>query len=122
MFNTLRNSKRPWQWPLRIVAVSALLAVVYLIIFYHADIPLPKQLQPASQMPPILKPHPQFAPHTLDGHIQQLKDVAEWQKPSELKVMGLVFFGRRRFVSILQCYLQVRSLKVPEALSLETHS
>jgi hypothetical protein len=25
------------------------------------------------------------------------------------KVIGLVFYGRREFVSILQCYLQVRS-------------
>ena len=109
MFNTLRNSKRPWQWPIRIIAISALLATVYLIIFYHTEIPLPKQFQPVPKMPPIRKPKPQFSPHNLDGYIQRLKDVAEWQKPPELKVMGLVFFGRRRFVSVLQCYLQVHT-------------
>jgi hypothetical protein len=31
---------------------------------------------------------------------------ASWQKPAELKVVGLVFYGRRASVSILECYLK----------------
>ncbi|KAI9804742.1 MAG: hypothetical protein M1825_001110 [Sarcosagium campestre] len=34
-----------------------------------------------------------------------------WQKPEGLRVVGLVFFGRKRFVSILDCYLK-RNLAV----------
>jgi hypothetical protein len=31
---------------------------------------------------------------------------ASWQKPAELRVVGLVFYGRRASVSILECYLK----------------
>lgn len=35
--------------------------------------------------------------------------VASWEKPEHVsKIMGLVFYGRRPTVSILDCYLQVR--------------
>jgi hypothetical protein len=33
---------------------------------------------------------------------------ASWEKPAELKVVALVFYGRRASVSILECYLKVR--------------
>ena len=36
------------------------------------------------------------------------KTLSQWQKPANVKVIGLVFYGRRRFVEILQCYLHVR--------------
>jgi hypothetical protein len=35
---------------------------------------------------------------------------ATWKKPADLKVVGLVFYGRRASVSILECYLQVREI------------
>jgi hypothetical protein len=34
-------------------------------------------------------------------------DDASWRKPENLKIAGLVFYGRRINVSILQCYLKV---------------
>ena len=35
--------------------------------------------------------------------------VPSWEKPQGVsRIMGLVFYGRRRTVSILDCYLQVR--------------
>ncbi|MCJ1369199.1 hypothetical protein MMC20_000408 [Loxospora ochrophaea] len=43
---------------------------------------------------------------SLNSQISHLQEIQEWQKPVGLKVVGLVFYGRRRFVSILECYLQ----------------
>ena len=45
--------------------------------------------------------------HALDSRIAELNHIAQWQKPAEIKVIGLVFYGRKRFVSILECYLRV---------------
>lgn len=33
--------------------------------------------------------------------------LAKWTVPSNVKVVGLVFYGRRRTASILSCYLEV---------------
>jgi hypothetical protein len=30
-----------------------------------------------------------------------------WKKPDGLKVIGLVFYGRKEFVEVLDCYLKV---------------
>lgn len=43
----------------------------------------------------------------LDGNIAHLKEIAEWEKPEDMKVIALVFYGRRRYVEILDCYLKV---------------
>ncbi|KAM5342788.1 hypothetical protein ACJ41O_013754 [Fusarium nematophilum] len=41
-----------------------------------------------------------------------LHGMAEWRRPAEIsKVMGLVFFGRRQSVSILDCYLKRNLVK-----------
>ena len=43
-----------------------------------------------------------FRNHTVDStHSDQ------WQKPEDLRVVGLVFYGRVEYASILDCYLQV---------------
>lgn len=45
---------------------------------------------------------------TDDEHLRQL---TYWERPKEIKkVMGMVFFGRRHSVSILDCYLKVLSI------------
>lgn len=37
-----------------------------------------------------------------------MKDLSHWEKPADIsKIMGLVFYGRRQSVSILDCYLKV---------------
>jgi len=39
---------------------------------------------------------------------ENMDDLAYWEKPDGVdKVMGLVFYGRRQTVSILDCYLKV---------------
>lgn len=41
-----------------------------------------------------------------------LSDTPYWERPLEVrKIMGLVFYGRRNTVSILDCYLKVRGLQ-----------
>jgi hypothetical protein len=37
------------------------------------------------------------------------QDLETWKKPADLRVVGLIFFGRHTFVSILDCYLKVHS-------------
>jgi hypothetical protein len=31
----------------------------------------------------------------------------QWQKPEDLRVVGLIFYGRQEYASILECYVQV---------------
>ena len=52
---------------------------------------------------------PTLNAHALNYRITHLKEVTEWQKPEGMKVIGLVFYGRQRYASILQYYLQVRT-------------
>jgi hypothetical protein len=48
---------------------------------------------------------------TDDEHLRQL---TYWKRPKEIKkVMGMVFFGRRHSVSILDCYLKVWPFTTP---------
>lgn len=47
--------------------------------------------------------------HAVDDIIEHLRGIAEWEKPADLKVVALVFYGRRRFVQILDCYLKVHT-------------
>ncbi|KAF4444799.1 hypothetical protein F53441_11057 [Fusarium austroafricanum] len=43
---------------------------------------------------------------------ESIKDLVHWEKPKSIaKVMGLVFYGRRRSVSILDCYLKRNLVK-----------
>lgn len=47
-----------------------------------------------------------------------MDDLAYWEKPDGVdKVMGLVFYGRRQTVSILDCYLKVLIFHVYQILS-----
>ncbi|MCJ1309322.1 hypothetical protein MMC25_002981 [Agyrium rufum] len=100
------NKQRPWVWPIRIIALTGLLISVYLIIFYHSEIPLPRQLKPKPTPSAKPIPRPQYPAHAFDSQIQELRTVADWRKPDDLKVVALVFFGRKRFITVLQCYLE----------------
>ena len=99
----LCNGNRPWTWPIRIGCLTGLFLAIYLTIFYHSSLRV--RSHPHGITKQIL-PHPYD--RSLDTQIAHLKEIAEWQKPEGMKVVGLVFYGRRRFVSILRCYLDVR--------------
>ena len=102
----MRNaSSRMWAWPLRITCLAGLLLLVYSVIFYHSNISFRPQTKHGKEIEKHTKPP--LDAHALDYRIAHLKEIAEWQKPEGMRVIGLVFYGRRRYVSILQCYLQV---------------
>jgi hypothetical protein len=58
--------------------------------------------------PPLSYVHPP-APPPLDLSAGYNAYNGDFRKPPGLKIVGLVFYGRREFVEILNCYLQVRS-------------
>ena len=62
---------------------------------------------PPKPGPPVYAPKLPYDP-SLQGELDHLKKLESWTKPHSLKVVALVFYGRSRFVSILDCYLQVR--------------
>ncbi|KAK3063937.1 hypothetical protein LTS18_011551 [Coniosporium uncinatum] len=50
-----------------------------------------------------------YKPH--HGHVDKIKyeSIAPkggWKKPTNFKIIAMVFYGRRRFIDILDCYLQ----------------
>ena len=111
LVDRMRNGKRTWTWPLRIAGVVGFLVTVSLIILYHPQIqrvPMPYTI---NRDPAVTRPAKPLKPlsynHALEGHIEHLREIERWQPPAGMKVVGLVFYGRRRFVSILNCYLQV---------------
>ncbi|MCJ1400215.1 hypothetical protein MMC11_003419 [Xylographa trunciseda] len=54
------------------------------------------------------------------GVANQDHDSAEWVKPEGFKIVGLVFYGRPRYVSILDCYLK-RNLAINGGYLDEVH-
>lgn len=112
LFDRLRNGKRNWTWPIRILGVAGFLFTIFLIMLYHPQIqraPIPYTI---NREQAALRPSKPLKPlaynHALEGHIEHLREIERWQPPAGMKVVGLVFYGRRRFVSVLNCYLQVR--------------
>ena len=108
LLERLRNGKRSWSWPLRIAAVVGFLVTVYLIVSYNPTIrvgPRPYGAHLKESAHNLMKQLPYN--HALESHIAHLESIQKWQAPVGMRVIGLVFYGRRRFVSILNCYLQV---------------
>ena len=57
-------------------------------------------------------------PRFWSANGEKMDDLAYWEKPDGVdKVMGLVFYGRRQTVSILDCYLKVLIFHVYQMLS-----
>jgi hypothetical protein len=51
---------------------------------------------------------PGTLPRFWSANGENMDDLAHWEKPKGIdKIMGLVFYGRRQSVSILDCYLKV---------------
>lgn len=55
----------------------------------------------------LRKSHPFRWAKAQDSRLDHLRAIAEWDKPVGLKVVGLVFYGRKRYVEVLECYLKV---------------
>ena len=117
LLSRLRNGKRFWFWPVRIIGILGVLLALYFLLFHHSNLRIVRH-SPDSQnlaLSGYAEKHtkPPAKQHSLESHIDHLRDVQEWQPPQGMKVIGLVFYGRRRFVSILNCYLKVNQLLKP---------
>ena len=102
------KNNRSWAWPVRVSGVVALVVTILLLTLF----PLGRQKRPWPHASDREKPFEQDKrppPHQdgLKGHIEHYEEIATWTPPAGMRVIGLVFYGRRRFVTILNCYLQV---------------
>jgi hypothetical protein len=88
---------------------------VVLLFFSPENIPNARHMfKPPPSAPPGRSPGHNFGQGALSGmkgsHIgdPSSQTLREWRKPAGMKVIGLVFYGRKDFVEVLDCYLQVR--------------
>ena len=98
----------------RLVFVGTILLSLVLIIWSTEAVPTARHLFGSKSGPPPLNRHSpdQYSPGAAAGsasHIGKpsIESLRGWRKPASLKVIGLVFYGRREFVEILDCYLKV---------------
>ncbi|KAM0501541.1 hypothetical protein ACHAP8_004529 [Fusarium lateritium] len=85
----------------------------FVVIRLHAFEPQP---QPPTATPDPKESKPPKTSATLprfwSANGENMDDLAHWEKPKGVeKVMGLVFYGRRQSVSILDCYLKRNLVK-----------
>ena len=108
MFAGMKPSK-PGSWPVRFIGLACFLILASTFVFNRSSAQIrPDKHIASSKVSAVKKPIEPIVPlDALDSHINHLKDIAAWKPTKGTKVIGLVFYGRRRFVSILQCYLRV---------------
>ncbi|KAI1826315.1 hypothetical protein F4861DRAFT_529868 [Xylaria intraflava] len=77
------------------------------------SIPLPNWLPPVDSEYCTTWPVDELGKYDVKAHNREnhfkLNSIAPqngWHKPKGVKIVGMVFFGRRRYVDILDCYLQ----------------
>ncbi|KAK3077808.1 hypothetical protein LTS18_009203, partial [Coniosporium uncinatum] len=122
------NLNRRQRMLLLAVAVALFIGLSY-VVFRHSEWPVRKAKPPPSTPPPELEEpldpevplRPQYCttwPVDEDGkykpqrnHVDKIKydSIAPkggWKKPTGFKIIAMVFYGRRRFIDILDCYLQ----------------
>lgn len=90
----------------RFIGASILLLSVALLFWSSESIQNAKHLfKPPPHEPP--RHHP-GSPIGSGAHVGEPSSQAlrEWRKPKDLKVIGLIFYGRREFVQVLDCYLK----------------
>ena len=93
-----------YSWPSRRVAILTTVVLATMVVLVYNSMILPISYRERLGWTNSLA---QQHRHAQDMRIAHLKDIAQWDKPIGLKVIGLVFYGRQRYVSILECYLRV---------------
>jgi hypothetical protein len=102
MLSIVRNSKLSVYHLIACAAIFAVSGLLYLSQHhFHLRAYLPSK-------PPLAYIHPP-APPPLDAQAGYNAYNGDFRKPPGLKIVGLVFYGRKEFVEILNCYLQVRA-------------
>jgi hypothetical protein len=101
-----RFSSSAWS-SRRLAAFFTLSLIAFLFLLYHLISWRRSFGTDGSWLDFHLRPPSIHHNQVLDGNIAHLKEIAEWEKPEGMKVIALVFYGRRRYVEILDCYLKV---------------
>jgi hypothetical protein len=104
--------------PLTRFIVAGVVFISLAILFLSTET-LPNNARHLFKPPPSHPPPQQYGPGNAAGsgsHIGEpsSRALSEWKKPKDLKVIGLVFYGRKDFVEILDCYLKVRICRYGE--------
>jgi hypothetical protein len=97
--------------PMARFLLAGVLFLSLAVVFWSTET-IPSNARHLFKAPP---PHQQelaYGPGAAAGsgsHIGEPSSHAlkEWRKPKDLKIIGLVFYGRKEFVEILDCYLKV---------------
>lgn len=106
-YTNLRENLRPWRRAL-IVAFKLLLITSLLAVLFITTLQLYRNRLGQNSEPATLNAEPGEA--SL-GLVRGPK-IAVPEIPLSFKTVGLVFYGRRSRVEILDCYLKVRSSKL----------
>jgi hypothetical protein len=103
----LRPVRRPFWMSLHVQRSTARMAVVFILIcvVWAAFMITPNNRISSRDGRPLLPRH-----WTLSKAESSAHKLAKWRVPKNTKVVGLVFYGRRRTASLLSCYLE-RNLK-----------
>ncbi|KAF4998332.1 hypothetical protein FGRMN_3212 [Fusarium graminum] len=100
------------------VCAIVLMFVMSTLVWKQRDLVAVRLPSVEQQIPNTIHPNNKTA--GINGTLERfwsangecMKDLSQWQKPAEIsKVMGLVFYGRRQSVSILDCYLKRNLVK-----------
>ena len=128
----LAKAQLGWSRIPRRVAILTGLFLSILIFMFYASSSLPSRVQVqlkawSSQQNIVLGPPKesgtatspvtfptQQSSNTPEAPGSRMKDIMAWKKPPGMKVVALVFYGRRRYVSVLECYLKVRYRTGPQ--------
>jgi hypothetical protein len=97
--------------PMARFLLAGALFISLAVIFWSTET-IPSTAKHLFKAPPSHPPEHRYGPGAAAGsgsHIGEpsSRALSEWRKPKDLKVIGLVFYGRKEFVEILDCYLKV---------------
>ncbi|KAF1988134.1 hypothetical protein K402DRAFT_462049 [Aulographum hederae CBS 113979] len=66
----------------------------------------PERPQYCTTWPVDKKGHVPVPDHANPLQLDSFAPKGGWKKPRDVKIIGMVFYGRRRFIDVLDCYLQ----------------
>ena len=96
------SSASAWLRPRNIIiAVVVMIVLLGIGALFHGSPRKPDNAKPTPSTNP-LKPKPVKGAGGKGRH----SNVSPWDKPKGFKIIGLIFFGRKRTVEILDCYLK----------------